>query len=48
MDWRAVGIMVSYQIKRKRERKRGGNQKEEENSTLFSYTRNFVLIFSLH
>jgi hypothetical protein len=48
MDWRAVGIMVSYQIKRKRERKRGGNKKEEENSTLFSYTRNFVLIFSLH
>jgi hypothetical protein len=48
MDWRVVRIMVSYQIKRKRERKRGGSQKEEKNSTIFSYTRNYVLIFSLH
>jgi hypothetical protein len=38
MDWRVVGIRVSYEIKRKKERKRGGEHKEEENSTLFSYT----------
>jgi len=44
MDWRNVGIRISYQIKRKRERKWWGSQKEEENSTfspipeiMFSY-----------
>jgi hypothetical protein len=38
MDWRDVRIRFSYQIKRKEKRKKGGSQKEEENSTLFSYT----------
>ena len=36
MDWWHVGIRFSYQIKRKREGKRGGGQKEKENFTLFS------------
>jgi len=43
-----VGTRVSYQIKRKQERKRGGGQKKEENFTLFSYTRYYVLICSIH
>jgi hypothetical protein len=38
-DGRDLRITVSYQIKRKRERKKKKNsQKEEHNSTLFSYT----------
>jgi hypothetical protein len=48
MDWTDVGMRVSYQIKRKRERKRGGDQKKEENSTIFSYTRNYALVCSIH
>jgi hypothetical protein len=47
MDWRDVGIRVSYQIKRKRERK-GGVRKKKKNLTLFSYTRNCALICSIH
>jgi hypothetical protein len=43
-----VGIRVFYQIKRKRERKGGDSQKEKENSTFFSYTRNYALICSIH
>jgi hypothetical protein len=30
MNWRDVRIRVSYQIKRKRERKRGGDQKDKK------------------
>jgi len=48
MDWWHVGIRFSYQIKRKREGKRGGGQKEKENFTLFFYTRNYVLNYSIH
>jgi hypothetical protein len=47
MDWWHVGIRFSYQIKRKREGKRGG-KKEKENFTLFFYTRNYVLNYSIH
>jgi len=35
MDWRDVRIRVSYQIRRKRERKKGDGQKEEKNSHPF-------------
>ena len=47
MDWWHVGIRFSYRIKRKREGKRGG-KKEKENFTLFFYTRNYVLNYSIH
>jgi len=42
------GLLFFYQIKRKRERKIGGRQKQEENFIVFSYTRNYVLICSIH
>ena len=42
---RSVRNMVFYQIKRKRERKNGGIKKET--LIFFSYTRNYVFIFSL-
>jgi hypothetical protein len=35
MDWRVVRIMVSYQIKRKREKKGGAARKKKENSHPF-------------
>jgi hypothetical protein len=38
MDWRDLGIKVSYQIKRKRERKAKVARKKKKNSTIFSYT----------
>jgi hypothetical protein len=43
-----VGIKVSYQIKRKKEEKRMVvARKKKKTLTLFSYTRNYVFIFSL-
>jgi len=42
---KSVGNMVFYQIKRKRERKIDGIQKET--LIFFSYTRNYIFIFSL-
>ena len=45
---REVGIMVSYQIKKKEKKEGRGSQKEKKNSTFSSYTWNHVFIFSLH
>jgi hypothetical protein len=48
MDWRDVGIRVSYQIKTKRERnRRGVARKKKKTLTLFYYTRNYDSIFFL-
>jgi hypothetical protein len=47
MDWRGVGIRVSYQIKRKRERKRRGLPKRRRKTSPFSPILEIMLSFVL-